>query len=1359
MEQPIKLVILLIVLYTTDQTEGTYTYTIIIDPASGIDEHSCYPSANIPISSIPCQSLDFALHFPQRSYIKYYLNSPNETYYLTNKHQNETRFINERNVGFFGNDSLYPVLPIVECEPEVNSSTGFSFLNSNDIIFSGLKFLFCGTPQKSTSRDFSKPDDKLGLINLLMIRVSLYFYECTNITLYCIVISNNTQAIGALMYDNDGVVNVTNCNFTNNMVSDDLSFPGGGGLAIEFTYCKPGDNTCNDKNYDPSRKNKNSVYTLSSCIFYNNHAYGQNSTEYGGKLSLASNSSHQAIGRGGAISIYVKGDAANNSIDIIDCQFINNTAVWGGGLHIEMDDNVTGISIYIANSKFINNYAYHDKDFGTGGGAILISITMHFWNDNVNGMQSRIHVSNSNFTNNQAIEGGGIAFAITPLNSYFLNDWTELSISNCAFDSNKARLGAAVSIFNYPIVNNGIVPTVKIIDSSFMANTIVFLNENVHPLGTGVVYVNEVPLKFQGNTSFYGNSGTALSAVGDKVTFDDHSSATFTDNRGALGGGIALLGTAFLLVSEGVRMKFVSNYASQYGGAIYNEYLTREDLTASIDCFIRYKQPFVEPKDWKVHFFFSNNTANKRGQSIYSTAILPCLYGSNEIDNIFCWKDNHQIEHWIYEDSNCSDQIHTQPQNFTLRNMESISSPINAYPGHAFHLPLDAWDDLSHNVTDDSVYYAYIEDTAIADVKSEYTHVASNYISITGEPQKNLGLAMQTEGSLVHLNLTLKMCPPGFLQVGNDAKTLECKCSENNYRGFLKCSEKKFISRIDAKLWYGLVDTYSSETYLMGYIPQYFVSSVHRINSTKSDIDLPRDLDEVKNFICGSLNRQGVLCGECQPGYAVAINSPSYKCVLCNTTTPAKSVGLAVLYTVLTYVPITILFWIIIKYKLNLANSAAAGFVLYAQIISSEFFDITAYQLSYLGSQESSKNFEKAYTAIYGIFNLRSCALPFPSFCVINSAWFNILFVLVLDYIIAFYPIAMIIIVYLYKSLSCCQRVLPQCCKFLEKLKDHCSRCPIQQVENVDENKQESKNNSLIYSFLAFMILSYSKFGLASIKTLLFADLFDSNGKTVSKRVQLAGDLSYFKDPNYIPYGVLAIFIVIFCVCMPPLLLTGGIDLMNWITGRPFFQCLTKYWRSEVAQIYRDAFEGYKPKRQWFAGVYFWFRLIMFIVYCFTPTIFLQYFLQQVFILALLVLVAIFRPYKNNIFNCWDIMLLFNLGLLNSFALYMFVNGFSLGLYIVEALLVLLPLVIYVIGYMCRKSSLKIKSGREGHTQSTRVRGFIQLTRHLSVSGEEIPLVQNADSDFDKRAEEKNTYKASKDANRPLPTTTYVELP
>ena len=55
----------------------------------------------------------------------------------------------------------------------------------------------------------------------------------------------------------------------------------------------------------------------------------------------------------------------------------------------------------------------------------------------------------------------------------------------------------------------------------------------------------------------------------------------------------------------------------------------------------------------------------------------------------------------------------------------------------------------------------------------------------------------------------------------------------------------------------------------------------------------------------------------------------------------------------------------------------------------------------------------------------------------------------------------------------------------------------------------------------------------------------------------------------------------------------------------------------------------------------------------------------------------------NWFYNYWDAALFFKLGLLNSFALYMFVNGFSLALCVIEGFLVLLPLVLYIVGYIC----------------------------------------------------------------------------
>ena len=1265
----------------------------------------------------------------------FYLASPNSVYSL----YNDTVFKQVNEISIVGNTSTN--LPVViQCEPPI---AGLSFLNVADLTISNIQFLNCASPRNSTSRNFTKPN------SMLMINVGLYFYNCTNINMYNVEVVNSSQAIGVVMYDNDGMVNITNCTFADNEVSEDVQFPGGGALAIEFTYCKPG-NMCNGTNYDPHyRKNKNSVYSLTSCTFSDNHARGQNSANYGGKLSLASNSSHSAVGQGGAISIYVKGDATGNSVSIANCHFVNNKAEWGGGLHLEMDDNANNNSIYISDCAFIGNQANHEND-GTGGGGIFISITMYFWDEHINTRLNRVHINYSLFTNNSAIEGGGLAFAITHLNGVLLTDPTKLLVvSSCWFESNKARLGSAVAVFNYPIVNDGYLPTVIFEDSTFTNNHIVYIDNDIHPLGTGAVYTNEVPLEFKGTTSFISNSGSALSAVGDKVTFDDYSSALFNNNRGVFGGGIALLGTAFLLVGENVEMNFTNNCASQYGGAIYNEYSSREDVKSSINCFIRYKKPFVAPIDWEVLFYFSNNTAKQLGKSIYSTAILPCLYGEDDVAKIFCWNDKQHIERWIYEESNCSDEIHTQPRSF------SSSSLIDAYPGYAFHLPLVAWDDLNHNVTDDSVYYAYINENskAISEVKPGYTHVASNYISITGKPNNEVKLVMQTERSrLMHvcLHLNLKTCPPGFDLVHNssDPKTLECNCNRsgnNNYHGHIRCNNQPLKSQIDTKYWYGLVN--DSHSYLMGHMPIYFASNVQRITSTSSFIDIPDDPNEVGEYLCTQLNRTGVLCGECLPDYAVAVNSPTYECVRCNDTSQAKKVGDAFTYILLTYGPITVLFMVIVLCNLNLASSAAAGFVLYAQIISSEFFDITAYQLSYdQGVEVSQKRFQKAYIAIYGILNLRSFSFLRDPFCLINSKSFNILSVLCLDYAIAIYPIIVIIGVHLAFCCPChkCERWCES-----QQLYQRCRQLSQSQTTSVPRNRW-------VNSFVAFMILSYSKFGLASMKTLQSNKLFNATGDAIDHRVYVAGQLSYPADSSYLGYAIGAIFIAVLFVFLPPLLLLVIINLINWLTGKIEF--LRKFWCGDKVHIYLNAFEGYKTNRRWFAGVYLLFRLIMFIVYCFTPTILIQYLLQQILILSLIILVALLRPYEADFYNYWDTILLFILGILNLSGIYMFVNGFSNDLYIAEGILVFIPLVLYSIGYTFRKCCLKYGKNQ---LDASPVNKFICCTDPLPSSARLQPnertSLLNRDQGLEYRAQERNRYKAA--TPTAPPTASVVDIP
>ncbi len=143
-------------------------------------------------------------------------------------------------------------------------------------------------------------------------------------------------------------------------------------------------------------------------------------------------------------------------------------------------------------------------------------------------------------------------------------------------------------------------------------------------MGIGALYVSEIPVTFEGYMCFHFNNGTALAVVGTIVTISDQTNLEFKDNSGSNGGAISLLGIATLIIGKGTSFLFANNFARLNGGAIFNNYIGKEDLRSSVKCFLQYADPFENPKTWDTHFTFDSNRAGKLGQSIFSSTILPC---------------------------------------------------------------------------------------------------------------------------------------------------------------------------------------------------------------------------------------------------------------------------------------------------------------------------------------------------------------------------------------------------------------------------------------------------------------------------------------------------------------------------------------------------------------------------------------------------------------------------------------------------------------------------------------------------------------------------------------------------------------
>jgi hypothetical protein len=197
-------------------------------------------------------------------------------------------------------------------------------------------------------------------------------------------------------------------------------------------------------------------------------------------------------------------------------------------------------------------------------------------------------------------------------------------------------------------------------------------------------------------------------------------------------------------------------------------------------------------------------------------------------------------------------------------------------------------------------------------------------------------------------------------------------------------------------------------------------------------------------------------------------------------------------------------------------------------------------------------------------------------------------------------------------------------------------------------------------------------------------ELFNENGiSSGTDYIYFAGHMR-FSDREYLQYGLPAIFILIFIVILPPLLLLGPIQFIDWLIDKQGFRWLQRVWPSITIHTFLDTFQGfYKPNRRFFSGIYFLFRLAVFLDFSFSKTIMGQYIFQQIAVTVLIVLVALFRPYIRNFYNYLDILILCNLSILNALAIYIFTNRFSsfpYRVYVVECILVWLPLV-YILCY------------------------------------------------------------------------------
>ena len=1291
-------------------TQTIYNHTIIVDSTHRVGNTSCSPFGH----SLLCPNLTSALESPRYNSTQYVLKAG-----PTNKH-----FL-ERVVAPFENVVDLAILAENGGNASITclNKAGLSFINCTSIVLDHVMFVGCGAVRNSTSKDFNNPSNYLTMQTFL---VALYFYQCQHVLMNYIIVHNSVNATGVVMYDTIGTNIIANSTFSDNSVSSNQS--GGGGFYMEFSYCIPGDN-CNES-YHQVAFTSNSVYLFHNCTFADNQADTINQSSSGFILPYHEN--HESFGRGGGLLIYFKGNATNHSITLSNCTFHHNHALWGGGMLVEFDDNSIANNVTIESSIFSHNHCFLKTEYGTGGGVRIASMEQHKEQSPL-GMRNHVVFFNCEFNNNAAFNGGAMSIqALLQPNLMTKDQVTTVEVKACIFYSNFGRLGLAINIATLALSIEG-----ELIKVSFMQGCQFHYNtelpdylkdSGIHGAGKGAVYINGVHVNFTDSVNFTGNNLSALAVVGSHVYFSN-CHAVFLENFGLNGGAIALLGNAFIVVNSGTTILFRSNSAYM-GGAIYNDYIGMEDLRVYIDCFIKYSNPNTPPEQWESNFTFVDNNASavangshNLGNSIYSTSIRPCSWSASggltdNVKDIFCWNKLH----WDYGERNCSNEIYTEPNNFTIPN-----ETINVYPGLAFTLMINAWDDLHHLVNSRTVYNAVLNPNTTGMVESQYAVVANNTLAVTGKRGSH-NLTLTTTGSRVwniDLNLFIHECPPGLtLQQSESSMSPSCQCIGTPFLGDIVCvSAQK--ARLKRGYWMGVID--NSSNLLVGACPERYC----KLN----DNILPNSTKALEDFVCVR-NRAGVLCGECIKGHGHAVNSWEYTCIPCNGTDTAKHTAY---YILLFYVPTFFIFLVIIVFDIRLTTGPAVGFILYAQIV----YKIFTSNEGFKGITHAA-DLEHAYYFVYGIFNLDSFSHLGSPFCI--SPHLNALDLLQLSYLEACFPLLMIVIVIVGVKLKDC--FWGRCGRFFRWPQDR------------GNMQQHRGSTSLVHAFAAFLLLSYTKFSIPSTLTLRRTMLHNESGNPVSERVYLAGD---FTVDQRSWYSLLSYIVMILFVALPPLfLLDKPVRWFNhYIAAR--IHCLRRVWPIDKVNIVLDTFHGcYKPNMGFFAGLYFFFRLAIFVTGGLTETL-VQYTIQQILCSIMIALVAVFHPYKNSLFNYVDIFIFLNLAVINSLSNYGdsqiatdgSPNSSITAIFSIRYILIYLPLLYmltYIIWYIVMTYGAQVKrylvQSKNALFSCFRKDDGFQLLNSGSVNSEQI----DCDSVLLQRAEEPNTYQSVAPAHLTIPT-------
>lgn len=722
------------------------------------------------------------------------------------------------------------------------------FKNVTDLKVKNLTFSNC-------AKNFTMVVNYRGIKTYTLVS-GLRLLNCTDV-LFRNVKVKDSIGIGISVLSTRGNVTFRNCTFSHNGNENER---GGSGLFIELS------------NYNNTFQDiANSSYSIDNCTFEGNIAYeiDMKSTPFGrggavriyirdvsvnNKITVNEcNFYNNTASRwGGAFFASIHDTSANNCIHLNNTNFTKNSSPegYGGAYYVgyiceNMEKHCINNKYLLTSCEFLDNNALY------GGGLTLTSTRMldHAGLDAPNEIKHK----NCKWANNSAHYGS--ALAILP------DTWSLLSMGSFPF----------LLFEDCSLIENHIMKT----EVSGMKLQSPYQQTG---LGVGAIYCTLYDLHFSGKLVIEGNNGSAILGSSCSLSFSYRSSVYFYQNSGYMGGALYLLGYSTIYIQDNSVFRFINNTADTDGGAIYYKSSDIVEHAYSYNCFIALAGNATNRNIsfyFSGNLAGTGNSAMGQGNSIYITSLLPCMreYNSSAKNNSFLDKianfTFHNNQNEISTDvrtfktkNNTLPEkiIPIIPGKYTKLNFEGLDDLFKIR--NAVFL-LTVANDGNSSI---KPHYLYITKRTI------------RLFGSPGDEGTAMLSTMTDQKVVLSFRITIQPCPPGYtLYYIDNEKYGHCKCSSDTdtpYIGIESCEESTFQALRKRGFWFGYKKNkpLSDSNFLSGYCPKGFCTYSNNIYLPQT-----ASREELNAAVCRS-NRIGALCSQCKDNTSVYYHSPIFKC-------------------------------------------------------------------------------------------------------------------------------------------------------------------------------------------------------------------------------------------------------------------------------------------------------------------------------------------------------------------------------------------------------------------------------------------------------------------------------------------------